>query len=310
MENKRQIKRRDLLIYLFFHRTTLLQKLFYEIIKRKVIKKGEVTSMLNYIGLSCVSMFMEFGDFIEWHSFVPHMLPEDFIKKYRKHLNFDNLEIINNPLVSDEYIIELIDKGEIGLYMCLPTLYIPRGEVFLEKYWNKFNKRVIYTHVMLSEEFLLKHAAKDRCWIQISQYQNIHLYPLFLEESKDNIKWSLLCQYHRLSRDVIRQYKDYVDWYMVSKNQVLSEEFIEEFQDKVDWDAISHYQYFSEFFIKRFQDKLNWHYISGKQVHYSPEFIREFIHKLDLDIMLCTLTNQEYIKENYDWLKPLQISCK
>lgn len=266
--------------------------------------------MLNHIGPSCASMFMEFGDFIKWNTFVPHRLPEDFIKKYRKHLNFDNIEIINNHLVSDEYIIELIDSGNNTVYTLLHMLIIPRGEAFLEKYWHKFNKRVLYTTVMFSEEFLLKHAKHDRCWMQVSQFQNIQLYPLFLEENKDNIKWSLLCQYHRLSRDVIRQYKDYVDWYMVSKNQVLSEEFIEEFQDKVDWDAISYYQYFSEFFIKRFQDKLNWYYISGKQVYYSPEFIREFIHKLDLDIMLCTSTNQEYIKENYDWLKPLQISYK
>ena len=82
-----------------------------------------------------------------------------------------------------------------------------------------------------------------------------------------------------------------VDWSTLCMHMQLSEEFIEDFQDKVDWGNISYYQdNISEDFIAKFQDKIAWQFIAQRR-QLSNEFIRKYLHKLNITDILSKQKN-------------------
>ena len=116
-------------------------------------------------------------------------------------------------------------------------------------------------------------------WSYILLYQKIS--EDFIRNLADILNWVDISAYQKLSESFIREFADKVDWWYISRNQNLSENFIREFSDKIDWDMISMCQVLSEDFIREFADKVNWFNISKYQ-KLSQSFIDEFKDSLDI----------------------------
>ena len=152
---------------------------------------------------------------------------------------------------------------------------------------------------MNNEEKELRELIKeeDVSWSHISIYQKLS--EKFIREFKDEVYWYNISKYQKLSENIIREFQDKVDWDYISLNQKLSEKFIREFKDKVNWYNISKYQKLSEKFIREFKDKVDWDYISKYQ-KISKEFIKEIGLSIREDCWIYK-TNEEkliYIKKH------------
>ena len=143
-------------------------------------------------------------------------------------------------------------------------------------------------------------------WSHISQYQKLS--EDFIREFKDDVDWLDISKYQKLSEDFIREFQDYVFWWCISCHQELSEDIMREFSDKVDWWSISKYQKLSEKTMREFSDKLNWAEISYNQ-KLSEDFIREFKNKLDwYNISSYQKLSEDFIREFADYVDWEEIS--
>ena len=79
----------------------------------------------------------------------------------------------------------------------------------------------------------------------------------------DNVNWTNISEYQKLTESFIEKYKYIINWYFISKNQKLTESFIEKYKDNVNWTNISRYQKLTESFIEKYNLKIsenNWLY--------------------------------------------------
>ena len=98
--------------------------------------------------------------------------------------------------------------------------------------------------------------------------------------SLDDVNWSNISKYQKLSEDFIREFAHRVDWCYISSCQKLSENFIREYQDEVYWSNISRYQQLSEDFIREFKNEVDWYFICMYQ-ELTDEFKKEFKNEVD-----------------------------
>lgn len=81
---------------------------------------------------------------------------------------------------------------------------------------------------------------------------------LYAGEITQTNDWYYICNYCKLTEDMIREFQNQVDWYFICSRQKLSESFIEEFKDKVKWVRIGKYQKLSMEFIIKYSDKIRF----------------------------------------------------
>jgi hypothetical protein len=167
---------------------------------------------------------------------------------------------------------------------------------------GNFMSKMSETKLTEQEIEVIRNNRDNVDWSHISEYQKLS--EDFIREFKDNIHWSYISAYQKLSEEFIREFKDDVDWYYISTHQKLSEDFIREFKNRVDWCYISGYQKLSEDFIREFRYNVDWCCIFMFQ-KLSEDFIREFKNKANWhNVSSYQELSEDFIREfrhNVNW---------
>ena len=212
-----------------------------------------------------------------WEDLSTLPLPEEFIDKYSKEVDWKNISIYQH--LSEAFIekyINVVNWYDISSYQQL-------SENFIDKHSDKIEWTFAVRDQKLTERLIEKYDKGIRRW---------HTGPTGLPAY--DMSWYDISTYQQLSEDFIEKYSDLVSWEQISGWQKLSENFIERHSDKVVWHYISIYQQLSEDFIRRHKKELFFDDIARHQV-ISKEFARE------LDVTSAFLQHNNCLKPASYW---------
>lgn len=183
----------------------------------------------------------------------------------------------------------------------LPEYFIREYEAYVDLRW------VIARKDYVSLEFIRDYS-EYIFWSGLSSKNLAYWYQLeaFLEEFKDYLNWSIICETQILSEALIKKYIDMIDWDKISYYQKLSLFFIDKYKDRLNWHNISNKQKLTEEFIRINRDRVNWFFISCNQ-KLSESFILENKDRVNWKYIFKYQKVSDESKEKYKVIEPIYI---
>lgn len=169
---------------------------------------------------------------LSWYDIsTKYFLSDNFIRDFHDKLNL--VYVCEHQSVSEDIMREFQD--EIGWDVI--SKYQILSEDFIEEFADKVNWRILSeTQKDLSEEFLEKH--KDK-WYWPDLFSHRLLSEQFLrnhvEELTQSDSWYEICLWHRLPEQFYRDYADKLNddcWDVLADKDFLSEQFFIDYADK------------------------------------------------------------------------------
>jgi len=180
-------------------------------------------------------------------------------------------------------------------------------------------------------KFLIKHSS-EIFWREISKNQKLS--EEFIEKFENKVDWRRISSYQELSENFIRKFSNKVWWKEISESQKLSKEFIIEFIKKINFNRVRmnnkiklskedieeirklkrNFWKNTPITLQNYEtilgditqlSKEDWIIISKEQ-KLSKEFIKSFLDKLDLDLVLKNKRNsfsKKFIEEIKEKIK-------
>lgn len=104
--------------------------------------------------------------------------------------------------------------------------------------------------IIISEDHI-KYILEYIDWVKISKSK---MSESFVEQFKDKLDWSLVCDNTHFSEDFYEKYIQNVDWKILCRNRNFPEEFYERHLDNVHWLGLCARHDLSESFLERHLD--------------------------------------------------------
>lgn len=200
-------------------------------------------------------------------------LPKDFIRKYWKFLNWD--ELLDHQKFDEKFIEEFEDRVNFNWHDIWDNECINYSEDFIERHLDK----VIWDRVSavgkLSEDFIRRHQ-DEVDWLYISTCQDLS--EEFMREFIDKLSWIDLLQFQKnLSTNFIRELKDLgINIAYISSNENTNEKMVDEFFDDMVMDEVFSNAHLSEEWIRNFKGGKPWFTIIESQ-KLSDDFLEELV---------------------------------
>ena len=190
------------------------------------------------------------------------------IADFAKIIENDILLKNKTPDELNTYIInKLKNNKNYWNYLSIETKL---SEEFILQYFDKFN----FKNLLLNQKFSKKFINSSLFWDNIIKFdlweillKKHYLDISFIEKYIDycennNVEWSIISRYQKLSEDFMNKYKSKLDWYWISQEQFMTLEFIADNINLINWKVIPtnfNISYLlNDGFVVLFKDKPIW----------------------------------------------------